>query len=373
MKNTAAGFVMVTLLFAGCGTADVGGIPVDVGGLSFNFGDINLGGEFEAGLLDSLTEELVEGTDDTENTTTEDEGANEPDTDEMSTDDDGDEDVAKPHPADVDGSFTIDNGELLAYGVQFQGGVDADVLSDRDEEWLDVAVSIWQASANGAYFDDMESPEPFNWQAIVDDEQPDQPEPHPADTNADFLLTSEEVLAYASSFQNDELPEDQGEIWLDVAVSIWQARVDGAYFDDMESPEPLNWKSMDESGVVVEDNVEVVNDAPDESDSEDTDGEGYAILFKVTPLSPVSFDLTVIDPTGSRNSDYSAPVELGWVDGTAWDGFYRVQVYAGSNYNDVNEQVRFLISVYKNGTLMLEEEYSVAESSLWNDLDIAYP
>lgn len=372
MKNTAAGFVMViTLLFAGCGGTDVGGVPIDVGGLSLNFGDINLGGEFEAELLDSLAEELFEDTDDTENTATEDGG----DTDEMSTDDEGDEDVAKPHPADVDGSFTIENGELLAYGVQFQGGVNADVLSDQDKDWLDVAVSIWQASANGAYFDDMESPEPFNWRAIVDDEQPDQPEPHPADTNADFLLAGEEVLAYALSFQNGELPEDQGESWLDVAVSIWQARADGAYFDDMESPEPLNWKSMDESGVVVEDNVEVVNDTPpDESEeSEDTEGEGYAILFKVTPLSPVSFDLTVIDPTGSRNSDYSAPVELGWVDGTAWDGFYRVQVYAGSNYNNVNEQVRFLISVYKNGILILEEEYSVAEGSLWDDLDVAYP
>ncbi len=135
---------------------------------------------------------------------------------------------------------------------------------------------------------------------------------------------------------------------------------------------------MDESGVVADDEVDFeeieVGDVVEEvGDAADTAGEGYDILFKITPLSPAAFDLTVIDPTQKYNSDFVAPTELGWTEGAAWDGFYRVRVYARSNYNGVNEQVRFLISVYKNGELVFEEEHAVAESSLWDDLSVAYP
>lgn len=365
MKTTKFAVTVVALLFVvGCGGVDVGGVPINVGDINLNgdinFGDINLDGDaFEDELLDGLTKELAE------------ESPGEETPDEETPDDDVLVDKMvelspRPHPADTNGDFSISNDELLAYGVAFQNGG-----QDQVKSWLDVAVSIWQARTDGAYFDDMESTEPFNWQSVVDDE-PNQPEPHPADIDGDFLLTGEEVLAYASSFQSGELPDGQDESWLDAAVDIWQARADGAYFDDMESVEPLNWKSMDESGVVadeVDDNeVEEISDA-----TTDTAGEGYDILFKVTPLSPVSFDLTVIDPTEKWNSDFNAPAELGWAEGMAWDGFYRVQVRAGSNYNGVNEQVRFSISIYKDGELVLKEEHAVAEQQVWDDLSIAYP
>ncbi len=283
------------LFVVGCGAVDVGGIPVDVGGMNFNgdlnIGDINLGeGEFGDELLDALAGESA-------------------------TDD--------------------------ALNSESETGDEAD--------------------------------EAVETEAVETDAE----KPHPADTDMDFFIASDELLAYGVAFQDDELDEGQDESWLDVAVSIWQARTDGAYFDDMESIEPLNWISMDESGVVIE-----IDDGSEDGDDEDgevvlddtdTAGEGYDILFKITPLSPASFQLTVVDPTEKHNTDYDSPTKLGWTEGLAWDGFYRVQVYAGDNYNSVNEQVRFSISVYKDGELVLEEEHAVAERELWDDLSVAYP
>jgi len=364
-----AKFVTATalLFIVGCGGVDVGGIPVDVGDLNFNgdinVGDINFGGGngFEDELLDAIAEELD----------SEESNGNEPE--ELDSEESNE---PEPHPADTDGDFFIDNDELLAYGVAFQ-----DDDGGQGKSWLDVAVTIWQARSDGAYFDDMESDEPFNWQP-VEANLANLPEPHPADTDGNFLLTSEEVLAYALAFQNDEFDEGQDESWLDIAIVIWQARSDGAYFDDMESDKPSNWNSVDESGVVTDDanNVdettridETAETTEENNATGDASGKGYDILFKVTPLSPVSFDLTVVDPIEKYNSSRTPPAETGWTEGTAWDGFYRVKVYSGNNYNGVNEQVRFSISVYKDGELVLEEEHAIAESSLWDDLSVAYP
>ncbi len=356
---------MGALFIVGCGGVDVGGIPIDVGGLNFNgdlnIGDINLGDRLGSELLDAIIGSTDSATE---------------------AESDADTIEAEPHPADTNGDFIIDSEEVLAYGVAFQN----DELDDgQDKNWLDVAVSIWQARADGAYFDDMESDKPLNWKSIIIDEDAKQQEAHPADTNGDFLLTGEEILTYASAFQNDELGDGQDKSWLDVAVSIWQARADGAYFDDMESDKPLNWKSMNDTTVVSDGSGDVMDgdvmdgDVMDDGSGDVMDvdeepaGKGYDILFKVTPLSPVTFSLTVVDPTDKYNSNRSQQEGLGWLEGAAWDGFYRVQVSAGNNYNGVNEQVLFSISIYKDGELVLKEEHSIAESGQWDNLSIAYP
>jgi len=210
--------------------------------------------------------------------------------------------------------------------------------------------------------------------------------PHPADTNGDFAVTSEELLAYSLAFQDSMLPEGQNEAWVDVAVGIWQTRQDGAYYDDMESPEPNNWRSLDGTAEedAIDDGEDAIDDELDEeavNDEEDegavaemeSEGAGYDLLFKASSLSVAPVQLSVADPNGHTNTDWDNSGEIGWASGTAWNGVYTVKVGVGNNWNNVSERITFSVRAYVDGELVHDGEYSAAESATWDGLTVTFP
>jgi len=306
MKNLIACGLFVSLFTVlGCGGVDVGGIPIDASGMTnnFDFGDINVG--------------------------------------------------------DING------------------------LGDAVEDAVEDAMLDESATESA------EGEEP-----ATEPEEETQPLPHPADSDEDFLLTSEEVLSYAADFQSGNLPEEQGQDWVDVAVDIWLANYDGAYYDDMESEFPGNWHPLsneDEAADTEETAAETANEAADSpetaNEAADTDSEeetaadggaenvraaGYDLLFEASTLSVAPVRLGVMDPNGFVSTDWDGN-SVGWTTGTAWDGAYAIQVTVQDNRNGISERISFSVQAYVDGEVVLDEVYSAAEGSVWSGPVINYP
>jgi len=217
--------------------------------------------------------------------------------------------------------------------------------------------------------------------------------PHPADTDGDFAMTSEELLAYSLAFQDSALPEGQDGAWVDAAIEIWQTRQDGAYYDDMESTEPNNWRPLEGNEIGEPDTDGVDAFEPDEDDGaeaeadesvvalEDEDGGvdepddegiGYDLLVKASSLSVAPVQLSVVDPNGHTNTDWGGDGEIGWASGTAWDGVYTVKVGVGNNWNNVSERITFSVRAYVGGELVHDGEYSAAEGATWDGLTVMF-
>lgn len=289
------GMFIVTV--AGCGGVDVGSVPVDVGGITNNFGDINVGDV--NGIGDAVeeavaaTEEAVEESEEVIEETA--------------------EPGESPHPADINVDFVLALDEVVAYAADF---LDGGLPDGQTQAWVDVASGIALATYGGAYYDDMESPEPDNWKPLLDE--------NPVDLDADLQEVEQQEVEQQEAEQEVEQEVEQQEVELD---------------DEVEA---------------------------------DSAAAGFDLLFKVAPLTSVPVELEVIDPNGNWNKDWNSLHELGWPEGTAWQGAYTVQVATRDNGNGVNEMVTFSLTVWVDGEVVHESEHAVAEGRTWDDLVVSY-
>ena len=317
---------LLSMAMFGCGGVDVGGIPVDASGMTnnFDFGDINVGDINGLGdmINDTLTSEADEPID-------------------------GGESTERPHPADTNGDFAMTSEELLAYSLAFQGST---LPEGQDEAWVDVAITIWQTRQDGAYYDDMESSEPNNWQPLeeADGEAGDEPD------------GDDEVIEADEPDGDDEVIEADGD---DEVIDADEPDGDDEVID---ADEP------DGDDEVIDADEPDGDDEVIDADEPDEGGTGYDLLVETSSLSVAPVQLSVIDPNGHTNTDWGNSGEIGWVSGTAWDGVYTVKVDVGNNWNDVSERITFSVRAYIDGELVHDGEYSAAESATWDGLTITF-